>query len=146
MAFDLPGNWTSEHTELGDAVYLETDAYSDTFTAPDQSAIMESLVILTDTTLDNSISAGAALDLLHRYYSSTGKVGDIRVSSDQIMKDGSERLEWTSKGGGYSGVSFFELRGKNKKTWLMLTAWWDDDVDDATLDIVNAAIASYYIP
>lgn len=146
LAFDLPGDWTYEHVELGDQVYSDANAYTDTFTSPDESAKMESLVIFAKITLSGSESGGAALDLLHRYYSATGKVGDIRVSSDQIMKDGSERLEWTSREGGYSGVSFFELRGDNRKTWLMLTAWWSDGVDQATLDAVNNAIATYTIP
>jgi hypothetical protein len=146
LSFDLPGDWTYEHNELGDKVYSDANAYSDTFTSPDEIAKMESLVIFANETVNNSVSAGAALDLLHRYYSATGKVGDIRISSDQIMQDGSERFEWTSKSGGYSGVSYFELRGNNKKTWLMLTAWWDDDSDQATLDVINNAIASYAIP
>lgn len=146
LAFEMPGDWTLEHIELGDQVYTDANAYSDTFTSPNESAKMESLVIFAETAVDNSVSAGAALDLLHRYYSTTGKVGDIRISSDQIMQDGSERFEWSSKGGDYSGVSFFEVRGSNRKTWLMLTAWWDNDVDQATLDVIDNAIATYTIP
>ncbi len=146
LAFDLPGDWTYEHVELGDQVYSDADAYSDAFSSPDGSAMIESLVIFSNTTIDNSVSAGAALDLLHRFYSNTGQVGDIRISSDQIMQDGSERFEWKSKGGGYSGRTYFETRGANKKTWLMFTAWWDDDTDQDTLDIIDNAIGSYYIP
>lgn len=146
LAFDLPGDWTYEHVELGNQVYSDADAYSDTFASPDESAKMESLVIFASTTVTNSVSAGVALDLLHRYYSATGKVGDIRISSDQIMQDGSERFKWTSKSGGYSGLTYFELRGSNKKTWLMLTAWWSDGADQATLDVINNAISSYYVP
>ncbi len=146
LAFDLPGDWTYLHVELEDKVYSDANAYSDTFTSPDEAAKMESLVIFSSTTVDNSVSAGAALDLLHRFYSTTGKVGDIRIASDQIMKDGSERFEWSSKSGGYSGVSYFEVRGNNKKTWLMLTAWWSDGADQTVLDSVNNAIASYVIP
>jgi hypothetical protein len=146
LAFDLPGDWTYEHTELGDQVYSDADAYSDLFTSPDESASIESLVIFASTSLDNSTSAAAALDLLHRFYSSTGKVGDIRISSDQIMQDGSERFEWTSKGGDYSGRTYFEVRGNNRKTWLMFTAWWVNDVDQSTLDVIDNAINSYYVP
>jgi len=28
----------------------------------------------------------------------------------------------------------------------MLTAWWKNDADQATIDIINSAIASYHIP
>ena len=146
LAFDLPGDWNYEHVELGNQIYSDADAYRDTFASPDKSADMESLVIFVTTAVDNSLSAGIALDLLHRLYSFTGKVGDIRISSDQIMKDGSERFEWKSQGGDYSGRTYFEVRGKNKKTWLMLTARWSNDADQPTLDIINNAIDSYSVP
>lgn len=149
LAFDLPGDWTYEHTEHGDAIYTDVDAYSDTFTSPDETAIIESLVMFANpgVTVNNSTSQAVALDILNTYYSSTGtNNGDIRISSDQIMQDGSERFEWTSKGGNYSGVSFFEVRGDDKRTWLMWTAFWDNGVDQSVLDIVDNAIATYTIP
>ncbi|MBI2331361.1 MAG: hypothetical protein HYU84_04220 [Chloroflexi bacterium] len=149
LAFDLPGDWTYEHTDHGDAIYTDVEAYTDTFTSPDESAIIESLVMFADqgVKVNNSTSQAVALDILNTYYSSTGtNNGDIRISSDQIMQDGSERFEWTSKGGDYSGVSFFEVRGDDKRTWLMWTAWWSNSVDQSVLDIVDSAISTYTIP
>lgn len=149
LAFDLPGDWTYEHTDHGDAIYTDVDAYTDTFTSPDESVIIESLVMFANpgVKVDNSTSQYVALDILNTYYSSTGtNNGDIRISSDQIMQDGSERFEWTSKGGDYSGVSFFEVRGDDKRTWLMRTAFWSNNVDQTMLDIVDNAIATYAIP
>lgn len=149
LAFDLPGDWTYEHIDHGDAIYSDVVAYTDAFTSPDESAVIESLVMFANpgVKVDNSTSQYVALDILNTYYSSTGQNnGDIRISSDQIMKDGSERFEWSSKGGGYSGVSFFEVRGDDKRTWLMWTAFWSDSVDQSILDIVDNAIASYSIP
>ena len=140
LAFDLPGDWFYEHT-VGDVLYV------DTFTSPDEvSAIIESLVYNDGTAFTGKDNGRFALYLLNTYYSATGKEGDIRVSSDQIMNDGSERLEWASRSGGFSGVSYFELRGDDRKTFLMLTAKWLDDLDQATLDAINNAINSYYIP
>lgn len=149
LAFDLPSDWTLEHVEQGDAIYSDVDAYTDTFTSPDGSAKIESLVMFANegVTVTNSVSQGVALDILNTYYSSTGtNNGDIRISSDQIMQDGSERFEWTSKGGNYTGVSFFEVRGADKRTWLMWTAWWSNSSDQAVLDIIDNAINTYYIP
>ena len=149
LAFDLPGDWTYSHTEHGDAIYSDVNAYSDTFTSPDEIAKVESLVMFANpgVVVNNSTSQAVALDILNTYYSSTGKNnGDIRISSDQIMQDGSERFEWKSKGGNYSGVSFFEVRGANKDTWLMWTAWWSNSAEQGTLDIINNAINTYYVP
>lgn len=140
LAFDLPGDWFYEHN-TGDYLYV------DTFTSPDEtSAKIESLVYNDGTAFVKSQNGQFALYLLNTYYSSTGQVGDIRVLGDQIMQDGSERLEWVSKGGGYSGYSYFEIRGDDRKTFLMFTVWYINDVDQETLDVVNNAVDTYYIP
>ena len=148
-AFDLPSDWAHEYKDLGDTLYSDATAYLDTFTSPDGSAYIDSLVMFANegVTVNNSTSLDVALDLLNTYYSSTGtNNGDIRIKSDQIMKDGSERFEWTSKGGNYSGVTFFEVRGSDKRTWLMWTLVWDNSADQAVLDVIDSAIASYRIP
>jgi hypothetical protein len=121
LAFDLPGDWYYENVPGEDGTY-----YIDVFTSPDESAKIESLVYDDGTAFTGTDNG--------------------RVASDQIMDDGSERLEWSSKSGGYSGVSFFELRGNPKTTFLMLTAWWDNNSDQANLDAIDNAISSYYIP
>ncbi len=140
LGFDLPGDWFYEHNDYD-------NYYVDTFTSPDESsAKIESLVYNDGTAFVKNQNGQFALNLLNTYYSSTGKVGDIRVLGDQIMNDGSERLEWTSKGGGYSGYSYFETRGDDNATFLMFTVWYINDVDQATLDTVNNAINTYYIP
>lgn len=139
LAFDLPGDWTYEN--------IPNDKfYTDVFTSPNEAAKIESLVYNDGTAFTGKDNGKFALYLLNTFYSNTGQVGDIRVASDQIQTDGSERLEWSSKGGGYSGVSFFELRGDDRKTFLMFTAWWIDDVDQETFDAVNNAISTYTIP
>ncbi|HNE05417.1 MAG TPA: hypothetical protein PLT08_12905 [Anaerolineales bacterium] len=148
-AFDLPGDWQHEYKDLGDTLYTDATAYLDTFTSPDGSAYIDSLVMFANegVTVNNSTSQAVALDLLNTYYSSTGKNnGDIRIKSDQIMQDGSERFEWVSKGGNYFGTTFFEVRGSDKRTWLMWTLVADNNADQAVLDILDNAIASYRIP
>lgn len=139
LAFDLPGDWTYEQTS-------DTNYYVDTFTSPDGSALIESLVYNDGTAFVKSQKGKFALDLINTFYSATGQVGDIRVTSDQIMDDGSERLEWTSKSGGFSGVSFLETRGADNSTFLLFTAKWLNDADQSVFDAINNAIASYRIP
>jgi hypothetical protein len=139
MAFELPADWTYENGS-------DTNYYYDTFTSPDETAKMESLVYNDGDPFVAGQNGKFALGLLHNIYSNTGKEGDIRVTDDSIQSDGSERLTWESKSGGYSGVSFFELRGDGNRTFLMLTAWWSNDTDQANIDAINAAIASYRLP
>lgn len=138
LVFDLPGDWTYEQTS-------DTNYYVDSFTSPDGSALIESMVYNDGTPFVKSQKGAFALDLINTFYSATGKVGDIRVTGDQIMDDGSERLEWTSKSGGFSGVSFLETRGDDT-TFLLFTAKWLDTADQSVLDAINNAIASYRIP
>jgi hypothetical protein len=139
MEFDLPGDWTYESGS-------DTNYYYDTFTSPAGDAKMENLVYNDGSAFVANQNGKFALGLLHNIYSATGKEGDIRVTGDSLQEDGSERLTWESKSGDYSGVSFFELRGSDKSTFLMLTAWWDNSADQATIDAINNAIASYRIP
>lgn len=134
---DLPSDW--KHTSGTD-----TNLYWDRFTSPDTHAIIENVAYDDGTVWTGSQNGRAALLLLNRTYSYTKKEGDIRVSNDSIQKDGSERLAWTSKGGGYSGVSFFEVR--NRTTFLMFTVFWDNDYQSTYVDSLDKVITSYRLP
>jgi len=140
LAVDLPADWTYEPTN----VTTEYVFYADKFTAPDGNAVIESIVYDDKTPFVSSQNSAFALTLLNKYYSNTGKEGDIRVSETKTMKDGSTRMIWSSKGGQYSGISFFEVR--NKTTFLMFTVYWGNDYQDQYLDTLNAVIASYRVP
>jgi len=140
LALDLPGDW-----EYSQTVDSENDYwYWDVFTAPDGNARIESIVFDDGTPFVGSQSGKTALQWLHQNYSSTGKEGDIRISNDSIQKDGSERLTWSSKGGSYSGISYFEIR--KPTTMLMFTVVWDDDYEEQYADVLNQVIESYRVP
>jgi hypothetical protein len=139
-AIDLPGDWTYEHTVDQDDNYY----YIDTFTSPDGGAVIENIVYDDGLPFAGKDKSRFALFFLNNWYSYTGREGDIRISEDSIQQDGSERLVWTSKGGGYSGVSFLETRGTT--TFLFLTLNWGNSYEDQYLDIINEVIASYRIP
>lgn len=135
--FEVPGDW-SESDGVGEFYYY------DRFESPDQNAFIENIVYDDGEVFPGGTNGKFALYLLHNLYSSTGKEGDIKISDDRIMPDKSERLTWTSRGGGYSGMSFFEVR--NKTTFLMFTLWWNDSAEDQHADNINHAIESYIVP
>lgn len=141
FSFELPGDWTHENF-----LNEEDGVYVDRFESPDGTGFIENITGFSKEPLTGGANGKVALYFIHKYYSSTGKEGDIRISSDQIQPDGSERLAWTSKGGGYSGISYFEVRGDDRKTFLMLTVWWGSDTPQEVLDTIDAAIESYRIP
>ena len=134
---DLPSDW--KHTTGND-----TNIYWDRFTSPDEHAIIENLAYDDGTVWTGSQNGKAALLLLNNTYSFTKKEGDIRVTDDSIQKDGSERLTWTSKGGAYSGISYFEVR--KRTTFLMFTAFWDNDYQSTYVDVLDKVISSYRQP
>lgn len=140
LSIDLPEDWTYEQTVDSDG----NDFYIDTFTSPDELALVENIVYDDGTAFTGSDKARFALYLLNTFYSDTGQEGDIRVSEDKIMQDGSERLTWRSTGGDYSGISFLETRGST--TFLFFTVEWVDSAEDQYVDVLNAVIASYRIP
>jgi len=134
---DVPGNWIHK-SDSG------THYYIDQFKSPDEHALVENIAYNDGTPFTGSQNGQFALQLLHQFYSSTGKEGDIHVSDDSIQKDGSERLTWTSSGGGYSGLSYFEVR--DRLNFLMFTVEWSNDYKDTYLDTLNQIIASYVVP
>ena len=137
LAIDLPGDW--EYSQTVDA---ENDVwYWDVFASPDGRAGVESIVYDEGKPLN---TGKTALNWLHQNYSSTGQEGDIRISDDSIQKDGSERLTWASKGGNYSGISFFEIR--KPTAMLMFTVLWDDASAEQYGDVLDQVIGSYRTP
>lgn len=135
--FEVPDDWTYGESS-GDSYYI------DQYKAPDEQALIENIVYDDGSPFTGNSKGKFALALLHRFYSDTGKEGDIRITDDKIMPDGSERLSWTSRGGGYSGMSFFEVR--NKTTFLMFTVEWVDGAEDLHVDNLDHAIETYVVP
>jgi hypothetical protein len=142
FVFDIPGNWTYKASDLGNAVYSDVYMYADTWTAPDGSGVVEGISGRSQGfNFDGTTSTRVALDMLNYYYSNTGKEGDIKISKTSTAKDGSTRFDWSSKGGDYSGISWFEVRGT--RTFLMWTVDWGNAADQAILDILDNAINTY---
>ena len=136
----VPADWTYQQTVDTENNYF----YVDTFTSPDNGAVIENIVYDDGKPFTGSDKSKAALFFLNNWYSNTGKEGDIKVTDDSIQKDGSERLIWTSRGGGYSGISFLETRGST--TFLFFTVNWGNSVQDQYVDTLNQVIESYSIP
>jgi hypothetical protein len=136
----VPSDWKYEQTTDKKNNYY----YIDTFTSPDDGAVVESIVYDDGTPFTGNDKSKFSLYLLNTFYSKTGQEGDIRVSDDSIQKDGSERLTWTSKGGGYSGISFLETRGST--TFLFFTVDWGNSVKDQYFDTLDKVVSSYTTP
>jgi len=140
-SIEVPAGWNYEQTYDAENNYY----YIDTFSSPDGGAVIENIVYDDGTRFTGNQKGKFALYLLNTFYSSTGREGDIKVNDDKIMPDGSERLTWTSKEGGYSGTSFLEVRS-NGTTFLLFTVNWGNSVEDDYIDTLNYVIDSYLIP
>ncbi len=136
FSIDVPADW--KHTTSSGEHY-----YWDTFTSPDGAAVVENYVYDDGTPWSGKDSGKYALAVLNQLYSKTGGEGDIRISEEKLQDDGSDRLTWTSKSGGYSGISFFELRGT---AFLMFTVDWGNDYKDQYMDTLDQVVASYRTP
>ena len=134
---DVPGDWI--HTSNSGQ-----NAYLDQFKSPDGNALIESISYNDGKPFTGSDTSQMALHLLHQFYSSTGKEGDVRISDDKIMQDGTERLAWTSKGRGFSGLSYFRVR--DGVDFMMFTIEWANDHQSQYADVLNKIYASYKTP
>lgn len=138
---DVPSDWKHESRS-------SEDHYWDTFTSPDGGAVVENYTFLNAASADgtpwnDTEMKQHALEVLDQYYSNTGKPGDIEVTEEKPQSDGSVRLAWDSKGGGYSGLSYYELRGTK---FLLFTVDWGNGYKDQYLDTLNKIIGSYRVP
>lgn len=140
LQVDVPADWKhSRELDTRDGYW-----YWDAFTSPDGHAHVDSIVYDDGTTWMGAQSSKQALYVLDEFYSLAAEAGDIRVSDDSMQKDGSERLTWSSRGGSYSGISFFEVRAGT--TFLMFTVWWDHDYRAQYGDLLDQIVQSYQIP
>lgn len=133
----VPSDWVYKQN-TGENYYI------DQFKSPDEKALVENIVYDDGTTFNGGQKGKFALQLIYQFYSSDGTSSDIKITSDQLMDDGSERLLWQSKGG-YSGASYFETR-TGRTTFLMFTIEWLDDAKDLYFDTLNQIVESYLIP
>lgn len=136
FSIQVPGDWA--HTQ--DVDKKNNYWYWDVIKSPDGHAAVESVVFDDGTPWTGTQNGKQALYMLNTFYSKTGKEGDIRISDDSIQPDKSERLTWTSKGGNYSGVSFFEVHGT---AFLMFTTWWDNPYADQYRTVLDNVVSSY---
>ena len=139
-AIDVPSDWAYSQTVDSEKNYY----YIDTFTSPDQMALVENIVYDDGKPFTGNDKSKFSLYLLNTFYSKTGKEGDIRVSDYRMMQDGSERMVWTSKAGGYSGITFLETRSST--TFLLFTVKWVNSAEDQYKSILDDVIASYRVP
>lgn len=138
---DVPADWTHKTTN-GDGYYW------DTFTSPDKGAVVENYTYLNAKSADgtpwgNDQMRKQAQTVLDKNYSKTGKPGDVEVTEETPQSDGSVRLAWDSKSGGYEGLSYYEMR---RTTFLLFTVDWGNDYRDKYIDVLNKVIASYRVP
>jgi hypothetical protein len=132
--FDVPLAWTYTYDEA-------KNIYSDTFTSPDGHSIINNITYDDGTATSKSQAGALALTMLNQVFSNGAN--DIKINSDKVQPDGSERLTWSSISGGYSGQSFFETRGT---TFLMLSWLVDKGYSDMFGPVLDNTLSSYKIP
>jgi hypothetical protein len=132
--FEVPSSWTYAYDE-GENVY------TDTFTSPDNHAVIQNITYDDGTEISKSVAGQFALNLLNMVY--TDGANDIKITGDKVQPDGSERLTWESRSGGFSGISFFETRGT---TFLMLSWLADSGFEEVYGPVFDGTLASYTVP
>lgn len=133
----LPKDWKHEQTP-------GSHYYMDTFTSPDDKAVIQNIAYDDGTPISGSTNAQFALDLLDQYFSANGQTGSITISDTSMMADGSERLNWTSASTDASGISFIEVR--NQTTFLVFTVEWKNPYKSEYFNILDQVTASYTVP
>jgi hypothetical protein len=134
--FDVPLTWTNSYDEA-------TNIHSDSFTSPDGHSIINNITYDDGTATSKSQAGDLARQILNNVY--TNGANDIKIPTggDKVQPDGKERLIWTSRSGGYSGISIFETRGT---TFLMLSWLVDNGYEEMFGPVFDNTLSSYSIP
>jgi hypothetical protein len=136
FTLQVPVPWT--HQTLSNSYKDGTYTAVDTFTAPDEHAVLYSVVYTDGNPMQASVAGEFALALLNKYFTK-----DVVVTKDQLMADGSERLTWYSPTGKYKGISQFQTHGST----FYLDGWMlQSDAENIYLDVVNRAVDSFKLP
>lgn len=118
---DIPQPWAHSHEDFPNVA-------DEVFFAPDDNAAIEILVYDDGKqTMNQSIAGKVALEVLNQVY--TKGSNDVKITSDKPgQAQGTERLDWKSKTGGYQGATFFRGNGTNLTllTFLFVNGFQDD--------------------
>lgn len=134
---DVPSGWAHE-SETGAHFYI------DQFTPPDGKASIKNFVFDDGTPFTGLHNDQFASQLLNQFYGNADQAG-VHITFGKIQSDGSGYLAWSSQSG-YSGESFYEVRGTYSTAFLMFTIAWADSAKDQYYDTLANVAASYTVP
>lgn len=107
----------------------------ETFTSPDENAIIQTLIYDDGKPMSMKIAGELALALLRNNYTT-----DVILTKDEVLKDGREKLTWGSLDSNYQGLITFTTHGNAAQ---ILAVLWDQDPEDYYETILNNVLSSY---
>lgn len=137
-SFIPPSGW--EHNSKQDK-FLQVD----TFTAPDGTASIEAMIYDDGQPFDGAKIREFAIYLLNTYYSISGQAGDIQITSEQMVESGENRIEWTSRNGGYSGASLYQIHGADQARFILFTTRWMNGIDQEISSAIEDAVKTFQL-
>lgn len=134
---DVPGGWAYQ-SETGAHFYI------DQFTSPDGKASVKNFVFDDGTPFTGLHNDQFVSQLLNQFYGNVDQTG-VRISFGKAQSDGIEHLTWSSPSG-YSGESFYAVRGTYSTALSMFTMAWADGAKDQYYNTLANIVSSYRMP
>ncbi len=128
FSLEPPVYWELEHTQ-GEYTFV------DTFHSPDERALLQIIVYDDGEQISRSVAGDFVQVLLRDYYTT-----DIDVTSDIVLPDGRERLEWKSTPQNYRGRTYFETQGS---ALIVITTMAEETYAEDYLNYLDQIIATY---
>lgn len=107
----------------------------ETFTAPDEKAVIQTLVYDDGKSMTMNVAGDLTLALLRNNYTY-----QIKIDNDEFLKDGRELLTWHSLDGSYQGLTTFITR---ETAVYILTVMWGSDPDLYYQTVLESVLMSY---
>ena len=128
FSMEVPQYWNYRTT-------LADNSVVDTFTSPDQKAVIQMIVYDDGEPIDGSVAGAFVRNLLRNYYAK-----DIVVTSYKYLPDGQEELIWKSTGATYEGTTYFDAR---ITSLIIYTVMYETDYKEIYSDLLTNALNSF---
>lgn len=128
ISIDVPQYWNYRST-------LGENSIVDTFTSPDERAIIQMAVYDDGEPITGSVAGAFVRNLLRNYYAK-----DIVVTSYRNLPDGREELTWRSSGSNYEGLTYFDTRDTELYVY---TVMMDADYQELYNDLLSQVLNSF---
>ncbi len=127
----VPTSWS----KFIDAASIDERTVVEGFLAPDKRASVQVVIFSKGSLVTQEVKASKTLEIMRKLYGY-----DLRASTDKVLPDGREQLEWYAARRGISGITYFDSAGTSI---FIFSVVWNDATKYLYKPVLDEVIASF---